>query len=50
MERLRQLVAERRSLEGEAGADRLRANKLEVDRLQHRLADVVRRELNQSSG
>jgi hypothetical protein len=46
VERISQLVAERRALEGKASADRLEASRLEIDRLKQRLAKVVRRELS----
>jgi hypothetical protein len=45
IDRIKELVAERRRLAGSAAADRLEANRLEIERLKQRLANVVRREL-----
>jgi hypothetical protein len=48
IDRIRRLVSERRRLEErDGGGERLRANRLEVARLQRRLATVVKRELTQ---
>jgi hypothetical protein len=45
IDRIKELVAERRRLAGSATGDRLEANRLEIERLKQRLANVVRREL-----
>jgi hypothetical protein len=43
---IRRLVAEQRRLEGRGGGERLRSNRLEVARLQRRLAALVKRALS----
>jgi len=45
IERIRQLVAEKRQLERSASSGLLEAKTLEIARLQRRLATVVQREL-----
>jgi hypothetical protein len=45
IDRIRKLVAERRRLEGRASSEQLEAHRLEIARLQRRLAAAVKREL-----
>jgi hypothetical protein len=46
IDRIRELVAEKDALEGRTSSGRLEALRLEIERLQCRLANVVRRELS----
>ena len=46
IECIRRLVTEQRRLEGRGGGERLRSNRLEVARLQRRLAVLVKRDLS----
>jgi uncharacterized protein Yka (UPF0111/DUF47 family) len=45
IDRIRQLVAERRQLEGVASREQIEANEVEIDCLQARLATAVKRSL-----
>ncbi len=49
IDRIRGLVAEERRLATAGGSDRLKAVRLEIARLQERLANMVRRELHQAT-
>ena len=46
LDRIRELVAEQRRLGGRANRERVEANRREINRLQWRLANVLRRDLS----
>jgi hypothetical protein len=48
IERLKKLVAQQRQLEDDASSEQRKANRLEIARLQRRLALLVKRELTSS--
>ncbi len=48
VDRIRTLVSERRALEASGQPDRVEAKRREIERLQWRLANVVRRELSEA--
>jgi len=48
IDQLRKLVAEQRRLEDEARCDGVRTQRVEIARLQRQLANVVRRELDET--
>jgi hypothetical protein len=47
IDRIRSLVAEKRRLDGSSSCGRREAIRLEIERLQERLANLVRRELSE---
>jgi hypothetical protein len=49
IDRLRRLVAEQRRLEDDGSSELREAKMIEIDRLQQRLATVVKRELTHSA-